>query len=220
MEPLLGQITLFAGNFAPNGWFTCEGQLLPISQYTALFSILGTTYGGDGVTTFKLPDLRGAFPTQCSNISGSHPGGTYSLGQTGGAQNATITAANLPAHTHTIVNGGSSSITGTIGVATTINVNNTSTGSVATPTANNTLSAVADLGGSGGAGIYNTATPNTVLNAATASNVVTQNLSFNPAGLTLTPAYSGGPSSTIPTTPPFVAMQFIIAWSGVYPSRP
>ena len=62
MEPFLGQIELFAFNFAPPGWSTCEGQLLPIAQYTALFSLLGTTFGGDGITTFALPDLRGKAP--------------------------------------------------------------------------------------------------------------------------------------------------------------
>ena len=62
MEPFIGQITIFAGNFAPKGWAMCDGRLLPISQYSALFSILGTTYGGDGRTTFALPDLRGRLP--------------------------------------------------------------------------------------------------------------------------------------------------------------
>ena len=83
-EELMGTIKLFAGNFAPVGYFTCEGQLLSIRNYTALFAILGTYYGGDGVTTFKLPDLRGAFPTQCTNTGGIPPGGTYSLEENGG----------------------------------------------------------------------------------------------------------------------------------------
>jgi microcystin-dependent protein len=63
-EAMLGEVKLFAGNFAPDGWFLCDGQLLPIAQYTALFSILGTTYGGDGRTTFALPDLRAAVPME------------------------------------------------------------------------------------------------------------------------------------------------------------
>lgn len=92
----MGTIKLFAGSFAPRGFSTCEGQILQISQNQALYSIIGTTYGGDGTTNFKLPDLRGAFPTQCSNLSGSHPGGTYTYGQVGGTQSITISSANMP----------------------------------------------------------------------------------------------------------------------------
>jgi microcystin-dependent protein len=218
MDPILGQIILFAGNFAPKGWYTCEGQTLSISQNTALFSLLGTTYGGDGQTTFKLPDLRGAFPTQCTNIGGGHPGGTYTYGQTGGAQTASIGASNLPPHTHTIVKGPGTNLQGSVSVAATLNVNNTSTNAGATPAVGNSLSAVADLGGSGGAGIYNSGTPNTALNANSISTSVNNTLNFNPAGLTLTP-YGSGPTP-IPTVPNFVAMQYIIAWQGIYPSRP
>ena len=93
-EPFLGQITMFGGNFAPRGWAFCDGQLLPISQNTALFSILGTTYGGDGRTTFGLPDLRGRSPVHSG--SGSGPGlSRISLGQRAGNADAT-----LPAHSH------------------------------------------------------------------------------------------------------------------------
>ena len=198
MDAYIGQIILFTGNFAPSGWFTCEGQLLPINQYQAMFSILGTTYGGDGVTTFKLPDLRGAFPTQCTNISSAHPGGTYSLGQVGGSQNATITAANLPAHTH--------AITGTGGVTLKAS---SAVGINATPANGNVLAQAGD-GGGGASPIYNAETPDITLGGVT----------FNASQMTLTPAYSGGPSSLLPTTPPFVAMQYCIAWQGEYPSRP
>lgn len=219
MEPLIGEIKMFPCNFAPKGWFTCEGQTLNISQYTALFSILGVTYGGDGRTTFKLPDLRGAFATQCTNLGGGHPGATYNYGQTGGNQNFTITSVNMPPHTHSIIKGAGTNLAGgvTIG-ATTISVNNTTNGSGAAPSAGNSLSAVIDIGGSGGFGIYNSQTPNTALNAQTASSTVNSTLTFNPAGLTVSP-WGGGPTP-IPTVPNFVAMQYIIAWSGVYPSRP
>ncbi|GAB1309574.1 tail fiber protein [Urechidicola sp. KH5] len=98
-EPLLGEIKMFAGNFAPRGWALCNGQLLPISQYSALFSILGTTYGGDGRTTFALPDLRGRAPIH----SGTGPGlMTKTLGQKGGQENVMLTIANLPSHTHDV----------------------------------------------------------------------------------------------------------------------
>lgn len=99
MDPFIGQIVMFAGNFAPRGWALCEGQLLPIAQNQALFSILGTTYGGDGRTTFALPDLRGRAPIQ----QGSGPGlPTYSLGQKGGNATTTLTTQNLPAHSHSL----------------------------------------------------------------------------------------------------------------------
>jgi microcystin-dependent protein len=94
MEPFIGMITMFGGNFAPRGWAFCDGQLLPIAQNTALFSLLGTTYGGDGRTTFGLPDLRGRLAMH----PGSGPGlPTFRLGQKGGNKDA-----QLPQHTHNI----------------------------------------------------------------------------------------------------------------------
>lgn len=99
MEPFLGQIILFGGNFAPRGWAQCNGQLLPISQNSALFSILGTTYGGDGRTTFALPDLRGRAPIGWGNGPGLGP---VELGEVGGAQTTTLTIPNLPSHNHPV----------------------------------------------------------------------------------------------------------------------
>jgi microcystin-dependent protein len=96
-EPFIGQITLFAGNFAPRGWAFCQGQLLSISQNTALFSILGTTYGGNGQTTFGLPDLRGRVPVQ----QGQGPGlSSYDLGQMSGQESVTLLSTQMPQHTH------------------------------------------------------------------------------------------------------------------------
>lgn len=98
MEPFIGQICLFGFNFAPRGWLKCEGQLLSIASNTALFSLLGTTYGGDGRTTFGLPDLRGR-----SAIGyGTGPGlASVAWGERGGRQTITLTTVNLPNHTHT-----------------------------------------------------------------------------------------------------------------------
>jgi len=99
MEPFIGMIVQFGGNFAPRGWALCDGQLLSISQYTSLFSILGTTYGGDGKTTFALPDLRGRVAIH----PGHGPGlSNYQLGQKGGAQTVTLTVNNMPSHNHTL----------------------------------------------------------------------------------------------------------------------
>ena len=94
MEPFIGQITMFGGTFAPRGWALCDGQLLPIAQNQALFSILGTTYGGDGRTTFALPDLRGRFAMH----AGQGPGlADRRLGAKGGNEDTILTSANLPA---------------------------------------------------------------------------------------------------------------------------
>ncbi len=99
MEPFIGQILMFAGNFAPRGWAFCEGQLLAISQYQALFSILGTTYGGDGRTTFALPDMRGRVSIHPRQGPGLN---NYGLGQKGGAEQVTLTTDQMPAHSHTL----------------------------------------------------------------------------------------------------------------------
>lgn len=101
MENFLGEIRLFAGTFAPQGWAFCDGTLLPISNYDGLFTLLGVTYGGDGNVTFGLPDLRGRVPLHQGALS-TEPGVSYTLGQTGGTTSVTLTANNLPSHTHTL----------------------------------------------------------------------------------------------------------------------
>lgn len=90
--PYVGEIRMFAGNFAPSGWMFCEGQILPISEYDTLFNLFGTTYGGDGQETFALPDLRGRIPI--------HQGNGLILAETGGAEEITLTANQIPAHSH------------------------------------------------------------------------------------------------------------------------
>ncbi len=97
MDPFLAEIRAFPFDFAPKGWAQCDGQLLPISQNTALFSVLGTTYGGDGKSTFALPDLRGSVPLMPGQGSGLSP---YDLGQVGGNASVTLQVPELPAHTH------------------------------------------------------------------------------------------------------------------------
>ena len=98
-EPYLGMIIIVPYNFAPRGWAFCAGQILPIAQNTALFSLIGTTFGGNGQTTFALPDLRGRYPIG----AGQGPGlANYDLGQVGGTENITLTIGNMPAHSHTV----------------------------------------------------------------------------------------------------------------------
>jgi len=99
MEEYLGIIKIFAGTFAPRGWAFCDGSLLQIRQNTALFSILGTTYGGDGQTTFALPNLQGSFPVGMGQRQG---GSLYTIGQVGGGESTTLTSGNIPAHTHMV----------------------------------------------------------------------------------------------------------------------
>lgn len=99
MEPFIGMITIFAGNFAPRGWAFCNGQLLAISQNTALFSLLGTIYGGDGRTTFGLPDLRGRVPIHAGNGPGLED---IRLGAKSGLNRTFINLQNLPSHNHQV----------------------------------------------------------------------------------------------------------------------
>ena len=91
-QPYVGEIRMFAGNFAPNGWLFCEGQLLAIAENETLFQLIGTSYGGNGQTTFALPDLRGRLPV--------HQGNGVVVAQLGGAEQVTLTALEIPAHSH------------------------------------------------------------------------------------------------------------------------
>ena len=94
-QPYVGEIRMFGGNFAPAGWMFCEGQLLPISENPTLFNLIGTTYGGDGQSTFALPDLRGRLPL--------HQGNGFTLAETGGAEQITLTVQQIPAHSHPLL---------------------------------------------------------------------------------------------------------------------
>lgn len=174
MDPFIGEIKIFAGNFAPQGWAFCDGSTLAISSYTALFSLLGTTYGGDGVTNFKLPDLRGRVPVHM----GSGPGlSNYVIGQSGGTETVSLTASQLPSHTHTA------------NCASTNNV-----GNQVSPVGNYWST---DPGGNTGA--YNSAANGSQL-----------------AQGAIGPAGGGQPHDNLQ---PFMAVNYIIALNGVYPSR-
>lgn len=177
-EQYLGEIKLFAGNFPPKGWTFCNGQLLPINQNQALFSLLGTTYGGNGQTTFALPDLRGRVPVG--------DGLSIVLGEKQGAETTILTEANLPAHNHNEPVKVSSSVA-------TLNVP-TASSSIAAPTITVNSTTRAILG-------YNTATPNTPL-----------------LGTATTAAGTALPTP-INTMQPYIAMTYIIALQGIFPSR-
>lgn len=103
-QPYVGEIRMFAGNFAPAGWMLCEGQLLPISENETLFNLIGTTYGGDGQSTFALPDLRGRIPI--------HIGDGFTLAETAGVETVTLTVNQIPAHSHPLLASSSNAATG------------------------------------------------------------------------------------------------------------
>jgi microcystin-dependent protein len=109
-QPYVGEIRMFGGNFAPAGWMFCEGQLLPISENEIIFQLIGTTYGGDGQETFALPDLRGRIPI--------HQGSGFILAETGGAEEITVTVAQMAAHGHALLaslnNAGASAVTNNV----------------------------------------------------------------------------------------------------------
>ena len=143
----LSDVRIFAGNFAPRGWMFCNGQLLSIAQNTALFALIGTTYGGNGQTTFGLPDLRGRMPVHNGQGAGLS---TYQLGQSAGTENITLTTANVGAHTH--------AVSGNAGIVV-------ASGEGKTPVAANNFPA------SNGDAIFSIATDNSIMAAASLAGV-------------------------------------------------
>ena len=179
MDPFIGEIMMFAGNFAPQGWAICNGQLLPISQNQALFAILGTTFGGDGVSNFALPDLRGRVPVgQGQGLSLSN----YTLGEKTGAENVTLLPGQMPQHNHTV---GVSNQPGAFTDPTNQVPAQVNTGNVRTPT----TSAMA----------YAAPPPTGTLAPAAVS-------------------MSGG-SQGHPNIQPVLCVNFIIALTGIFPTR-
>jgi microcystin-dependent protein len=118
-QPFLGTIMLFGGNFAPLGWVFCNGQLLSIANDSALFALLGTTYGGDGQTTFAVPDLRSRVPNHQGQGSGLS---NYIIGQQSGTETVTLTSNQIPVHTHTVAVSSSAASTGTPSPSVTLGV--------------------------------------------------------------------------------------------------
>lgn len=211
MDPFVGEISYVAFNYAPEGWLQCDGQVLPINQYNALFSLIGNTYGGNGSTTFALPDMRGRVPVH----RGQHPGGSmFTLGQTGGAENTALTVNNLPAHNHTAT-------------ATSVSTSAVAPGASAT----STLKAVnsdADQKNAGGNSLanakglnsnYSAATPNVNMNAASIETTLS-GLGITTTTSTNVSIGSTGNSQPFAIMPPYTVVNCIIAWQGIYPPRP
>lgn len=191
MNPFIGEILMFGGNFAPRAWAFCDGQLLAISSNTALFSILGTTYGGDGRTTFALPDLRGRLPIH----AGTGPGlSTRKLGARGGVEEYNMNILTLASHSH-LVDHSNLSASFDLAVNSTSASTNTPNGKVLAPT-------------DGNSNLYlDEATPNKFL--AGVGAVV---------GGTATIGNTGN-GQPINNMAPSTCINYIIALQGVYPSR-
>jgi microcystin-dependent protein len=184
-DPFLGEIRMVGFNFAPQGWALCNGQTLPISQYNALFALLGTTFGGNGVSTFNLPDLQGRVPINVGNGLGLPP---YTWGQNGGAASVTLTSANLPQHTHPVVQPVS-------------NGNGTSNSPV---------------------GAYPALNQTTITGGQRGETAETKSYAAaSVSGQMAAPYQTGAAGSNAPVSiePPYLAVYFIIALAGIFPSR-
>ena len=204
-EAMLGEVKIFAGNFAPRGWAFCAGQLLPISQNQALFSILGTTYGGDGRTTFALPDLRG----RVAISSGRGPGlSERRLGARGGSETNVLNQQQLPSHTHAaIVTGITATGEATVSIPASAEIGNTAEPS------NSVISATPEvIKNNNEINAYSTEPADAALKPFTAPVVITT------ASGTVTVAPTGN-SLPVTNLQPFTTVNYIIALQGVFPSR-
>jgi len=203
-SPFMGQIQTFGFNFAPRGWQLCQGQTLPISQNTALFSLLGTNYGGNGQTTFQLPDLQGRVAIGQGSGRGLSP---YVIGQAAGTENVTILISNMPSHTHvaTFTPGGGGAVTATMNVVNA--AGNLSTGGTS---GSNYLAG--SHGAAANAGIYAASGTLTALNAGSIT------VSGGGSGGTVTNALTGN-GQPVSILQPYLAINYSIALQGIFPSR-
>ncbi|SCW96960.1 Microcystin-dependent protein [Pseudomonas sp. NFIX10] len=194
MEVFIGTIQSFAFNFAPRDWALCNGQTLSLSQYQTLFALIGVTYGGNGQTTFMLPNLQGRLPLGQGNGLGLTP---RVIGEVSGTENVTPTLNNLPIHTHTLTG---------VTASTTLQLANPASNPVNTPTATNSFIGTSGTG-PGSAAIYS--------DQIGASPVPLQGVSTTVSG-TISPAGNGMPLAVMN---PFLAINFSIALQGYFPSR-
>ena len=203
-EPFLGEIRMVGFNFAPRGWLPCQGQLLSIAQNQALFSLLGTTFGGDGIQTFALPDYRSRQAVGIGNGPGLTP---IVQGEVAGTENVTLGVSQMPAHTHTAQPAPyAASLSGPI------NIPAATTGTTQSAPVNTAVLGACTAAGRPG-GLYCTGTPDTQLApfTATVSGQVT------PGATTIG---STGGSLPVPIRNPYLGTNFIIATEGIFPSRP
>lgn len=211
-EPFVGEISYVGFNFAPPGWQLCDGQEIPISQNAALFSLLGTFYGGNGQTTFKLPDMRGRVPVHQGRSSTS--GTVYSMGQTSGTETATLTINNMPTHSHTATATSTSTSAVNPGASATSTLKSVNADPNASTPQGNALA-----NGARAANVYSTSAPSVSMNAASIET------SLSGVGITTTTSTNvsvgaSGGSQSFSIMQPYTVVNCIIATQGVYPSRP
>ncbi len=216
-EPFLGEVMVFTGNFAPRGYALCDGSLLPISQNSALFAILGTTYGGDGRVTFGLPDMRGRTLVSAGAGPGLSP---RVLGEASGGESTTLTTEQLPTHIHSFAAGQPVTATGTI-PKTAVNITSTST-----VNCNTSASGIANpQGGYPGEGGNNPAWADskngTMANdMVTTASTVTADIPISVSvSLTSGTTAAAGGSQPLSIMPPFLAIYYCMALEGIFPSR-
>jgi microcystin-dependent protein len=197
-QPYVGEIRMFSGNFAPRGWQLCNGQLLSIAQNQALFAIIGTNFGGNGTTTFGLPNLQGRVPMHWGNGMGLTP---RILGESAGTENTSVLIANMPPHTHV------ATFTPSGGSAAQVNVTAT-IGNL--PSAAGNMLGQSPAGGPTQAPIY--APPTSPVSGQLAG------VSGGGGGGTVTVALTGS-GQPVSIVQPFQAVTFIIALVGIFPSR-
>jgi microcystin-dependent protein len=194
MEVFMGTIQPFAFNFAPRGWALCNGQTISISQYSALFALLGVNFGGNGQTTFMLPNLQGRLPLGMGTGLGLTP---RTIGETAGSENVSATLVNLPTHTHTLTG---------ITASTTLQLANPASNPMTSPTPTNSFIGTSGTGPSSAA-IYS--------DQLGASPVPAQGLTTTVSG-TVSPSGGGAPMAVMN---PFLAVNFSIALEGIFPPR-
>ena len=188
-EPFIGEVRLFGFNYAPRSWAVCQGQSMPITQYTTLFALISTTYGGDGRTNFNLPDLRGRVPVGFGHGPGLMY--TYSQGQIGGYEQTTLSIANMPTHSHDATSQLSSQ-------------QPASNATADQPTPNGNVPA-ASAYGRDPVNSYATTSDNSTLQAGTVSGTITIG--------------STGNGQSFNNLQPFLVMNYCIALDGLWPSR-
>jgi microcystin-dependent protein len=231
MDAFIGTILPCGFNYAPPDWMLCQGQILQITQYNALYAVLGAVYGGDGRTTFALPDLRGRLPVGMgTNTTTNPPLTTRITGQSGGLEKSAVTGtatgsvtigvANLPSHTHT-----ATLTLNSLNATTNISVGTGTTGGALVPAAGSTLTGTTGGGAATGAAIY--------LPAATAQTspvnlggVTTTVTAGSGSGVSIGNTGSGTAlpvalplAANVPTMPPFLCINFIICVNGLFPTR-
>ncbi len=216
MEPFVGEINYVAFNFAPNGWFQCDGQTLSISQYTALYSLIGTAYGGDGITNFKLPDMRGKVPIHQGQSQGYQGYSNYAMGQTGGVENVTLAAAQMPAHSHPAMAVSTSVSAVAPGASATSTLKAANVMGDMTTAANNAIA----TSSAALTKLYSSTTaPNVDMHPDSVETVLT---GVNVTTTTNTAVTVGSTGGSLPLSimQPYTTVNCIIAWQGVFPSRP